>query len=68
MAWTQTDLDAIEAALVNGTTTVKYSDKQVTYRSIDELIRVRELIRKDLGLTNAASGRVYASHSKGLNE
>lgn len=68
MAWTQTDLDAIEAAIVNGTTVVKYADKSVTYRSIDELIRVRDLIRKDLGLTNAASGRVLASYTKGMNE
>ena len=68
MAWTQSDLDAIEAALVNGTTKVKYETKEVTYRSIDELIRVRDLIKKDLGATNASSGRVYSSHSKGLNE
>lgn len=68
MAWTTTDLDAIEKAIVNGTTIVKYADKSVTYRSIDELIRIRDLIKKELGMTNAASGRVYSSHSKGLNE
>jgi len=68
MAWTQTDLDAIEKAIASGVTMVKYSDKVVNYSSLDDLIRIRELIRKDLGLTNAASGRVLTSFSKGLKE
>ena len=66
MAWTQSDLDAIDAAIKSGTTMVKYDTKTVTYRSLDELIRIRGLMQKELGLTTGASGRVYAETSKGI--
>lgn len=67
MAWTTTDLAAIEKAIVNGTTTVRYDTKSVTYRSIDELIRIRDLIKKELGQTEGGSStRLYAEFNKGL--
>lgn len=66
MAWTLTDLEAIETAIKSGTTMVKYDTKTVTYRSLDELIRIRELMRKELGLVTAESSRVYAETSKGI--
>lgn len=66
MAWTQTDLDALEVAIKSGTLRVKYETKEVTYRSLDELLKIRDLIKKELGLTSGATNRVYASHSKGL--
>jgi hypothetical protein len=66
MAWSQSDLDAIEVAIKSGTTMVKYDTKTVTYRSLDELIRIRELIKKELGQTTGASARVYMETSKGI--
>lgn len=66
MAWVQADLDAIEEAIVSGVLTVKYSDKEVTYRSLNELIKVRELIRESLGLTNSASQRILSEFDRGL--
>jgi hypothetical protein len=66
MAFTQAQLDALDAAIAGGELTVKYQDKQVTYRSLDEMTRIRDMMRKDLGLVTATSTRVYASHSKGL--
>lgn len=65
MAWTQTDLDAIEKALASGTLVVKYNDKQVTYRSIAEMMQVRDMIRRALGKTNQTQ-RFTANFSKGL--
>lgn len=50
MAWTQEQLDAIESAIANGTLSVEYADKKVTYRSLEDLLRVRDLMRKALGL------------------
>lgn len=64
-AFTQDDLDAINTAIKSGATTVKYGDKEVTYRSLSEMMRVRDLIRRDLGLTNS-SQRVTATFRKGL--
>jgi len=64
MAFTTTQLAAIEEAIASGTLTVKYSDKQVTYQSTTELLRVRDVIRRELGLVATASTRVYPSVSK----
>lgn len=49
MSFTQEQLDALEAAIAEGTLTVKYADKEVTYRSLDELLRIRNLISRSLG-------------------
>lgn len=65
MAWTQSDLDAIEKAIASGALMVRYNDKQVTYRSISEMMQARDLIRKSLGKTNATQ-RFKANFSKGL--
>lgn len=65
MAFTQTQLDAIEAALAQGTTRVKYENKEVEYRSLEELMKLRDLIRSELGLIKKGQ-RLYASHDKGL--
>lgn len=66
MAFTQTQLDAIEVAIASGTTKVRYENKEVNYASLSELIRVRDLIRKELGLITKGSGRQLAEFSKGL--
>jgi len=68
MTWTTTDLDAIETALKSGTSRVRYADREVTYRSVDEMIRLRDLIREALGLI-PQGGRSHhnLSHSKGLD-
>lgn len=67
MAFTQAQLDALDAAIAGGELTVKYQDKQVTYRSLDEMIRTRQLIKADLDEQNGVSRplAVYASTSKG---
>ena len=68
MSFTQEQLTAIEAAIASGTTRVRYSDREVVYASINEMLRVRDLIRADLGLVGEDGGRThrYATHSKGF--
>lgn len=68
MAFTQQQYDSLIAAIAEGALTVKYQDKLVTYRSLDEMLRLRALMRDELGI-NAPSdgGIVYASFSKGLD-
>lgn len=63
-AWTQTDLDKLCAAIAQGATTVQYQDKRVTYRSLDEMLKIKQLMEQELGLKKK-NGRVYAEHSKG---
>ncbi len=55
MAYTQKHLDAVEAAIGRGEKIVRYADRTVEYRSVDELIQARDLIRTSL--TNAAGPR-----------
>ena len=68
MAWTSDQLSKIEDAIAQGSLTVKYADKQVTYRSLDEMLRIRDLMRKDLGATSSSRGTiVYPGFSKGFD-
>jgi len=48
MAYSQTDLDAIRAAIASGNLTVKINDRLVTYRSLDDLFRIEDRIEGDL--------------------
>lgn len=66
-AWTQTQLDALEEAIALGATTVKYADKEVTYRSMKDMLALRDLMRRSLGLKTDGVQRVYLKHSKGLS-
>jgi hypothetical protein len=49
MAFTQADLDVIEAALASGETSVQFSDRLVVYRSITDLLKARAAITAALG-------------------
>ena len=68
MAYTQEQYDTLKAAIAGGELSVRYADRSVTYRSIDEMIRILKLMEAEL-LPDAApagqSGRRYASFSKG---
>ena len=55
MAYTKAHLDAVERAIARGEKIVRYSDRTVEYRTVDELIKARDLIRTEL--TNAAGPR-----------
>jgi len=67
MAWTETHLEAIEAAIASGELTVRFGDRTVTYRSMDELLQARALIREALAAkSGAAADRFsFAQTSKG---
>lgn len=69
MSFSQTDLDRIEAAIASGTLTVKYADKQVTYQSLTDLMKARDLIRKSLGaISKTGFGYITSTYNKGLND
>jgi len=66
MAWTTDDLTALESAIKTGARKVKYADKEVEYRDLDEMERIRKLIKAELGINTPARERFFAKHSKGL--
>lgn len=65
-SFTQTDLDALDEAIKSGALTVKYRDKEVTYRSLNDLMRLRDFIAGKLGQKTAGANRTYVTTSKGL--
>lgn len=54
MAYTQSDLDNLNAAIASGEKQVALGAQQVTYRSLAELIAARNIVRDELA--EAAAG------------
>ncbi len=66
MAFTLEQYESLKAAVAEGALSVRYADKSVTYRSLDEMLRLLKLMATELGLnTYNDGGRRYASFSKG---
>lgn len=64
MPWTFADLDALDEALMSGAQSVAYESKSVTYRSVDDMLRLRTLMRIELGLTSNQRTALVA-HQRG---
>lgn len=57
--------NALCAAIAQGVTSVKYGDKEVTYRSLTEMLRTKSLMESALKIKKATR-RKYIQHTKGL--
>lgn len=65
MAWTTADLTKIETAIATGELSVQFADRRVHYRSIEELLRARDVIKAAVDSTVSASTRsTFASFTK----
>lgn len=60
--FSQAGLDAIEEAIAGGYLEVEYDQKKIRYRSLTELLQIRDLIRRKLGLSGAST--VYPTYSR----
>ena len=65
MAWTQTQLDNLEDAIAKGVLEIKYNDKVIKYRSLKEMITIRNETRKSLGQVKNPS-RLLIETDKGI--
>lgn len=54
MAFTETDLVALEAAIKSGELSVRVGDRTIQYQSMNDLLRARRMIKDEL---DAAAGR-----------
>lgn len=61
MAFQQSDLDALKAAISLGALRVDYGDKRVDYRSLDDMIRTMKLMEAELGIVSTVPSRKYGS-------
>lgn len=66
MAFTSEQLAALEEAIAQGVTTVSYNGKTVTYRNLSDMIRLRDMMRKDLGVPAGNSTTILTKTGKGL--
>lgn len=73
VAVTDENLLLLEQALFEGVKKVKYSDKEIEYRSLDEMIKLRNMMKKELCQNSSKTKkglfggrRINAKHSKGL--
>lgn len=58
MAYTQTDLDAIDAAIASGVLTVRNGTRTITYQSFSDLVKARRLIYESLQDAEAGPARL----------
>lgn len=67
MAWTQAHLDAIDAAIASGELTVHFGDRSTTYRSADELFKIRAFVADAIATQNGTNQERFslAKTSKG---
>lgn len=54
MAYTQDQVDRLEAAIAEGAVRVRYADREVTYRNLDEMRQTLGTMKASLA---AAAGR-----------
>lgn len=59
MAFNQSDLTALEAAIKTGTKRVRYADREVEYHSMAEMLALRDLMRAEIAAATGGSV-VYA--------
>lgn len=58
MAYTQAQLDELTRAIAQGARVVKYEDKEITYRNLEEMRSLRREMTRELGIDNS-DGRIF---------
>lgn len=68
MAFSQADLDALDAAIASGrgVRSMTFSDQSVTFNSIEDMLRLRSVMRQELDATSSTpKTHRFAVTSKG---
>lgn len=68
MAFTQTQLDALEEAIALGALSVRHGDKTVTYDSIPAMLKLRDRMKREIsGRKSTLVHRTTFSRGDGVN-
>jgi hypothetical protein len=57
MAFSQSQLNALEAAIAQGALTVRMGERMVTYQSTEAMLKLRDTMRAELGVSTPATAR-----------
>lgn len=66
MAFTQDQYNSLKAAIAQGAQSVKYADKEVKYNSLDEMLRLKQIMEAELGINRGGIKTSLAQFSTGL--
>jgi hypothetical protein len=66
MAYTTDEYNALTSAMALGATFVKYSDKEIHYRTLAEMQSLKRDMEIDLGIIKNAGRKKIGVYSKGL--
>ena len=66
MPYTVEQYNSLSEAIASGALTVKYADKEVTYRSLADMLRTQQLMEAELFPNNRPRRRKYAAFDKGI--
>lgn len=66
MAFTLDQYNTLTDAIAAGTTKVAYGDKTVEYRSLDDMLRISEIMKAELFPGNEPSRKKFVEYSKGV--
>lgn len=68
MAWTQTDIDALKAAISEGrgARTIAFGDQSVTFHTVEEMLVLLRMMQEDVSATASVPRTRYAAFNKGV--
>jgi hypothetical protein len=68
MAWTQSDIDILQAAITSGkgAKSITFADQSVSFHSIDEMLKLLAVMRQEVLAGVGGSRTRYASIGKGF--
>ncbi|KWV42120.1 MULTISPECIES: hypothetical protein [Rhizobium] len=65
MAWTQTDLDTINAAIATGAKRVRFQTHEVEYQSLKDMLTARDLIKAEVLGADDRGGAIFVEYGGG---
>lgn len=65
-SYTQEQYDALCAAIALGALEVDYGNKRIIYRSLSDMLRLKNKMGEELGILKKDGGSKYAEFNKGL--
>lgn len=65
MAWTQSDIDKLKRALASGARRVRFADREVEYRSLEEMREIIAQAERDVKGPQRTTGLVRLTGGSG---
>lgn len=67
MAWTQSDIDTLKAAIASGVLEVEYHDRRVKYQTTREMLEALGLMQQEVSRATGASPVKRLNSRKGFD-